>query len=232
MILHARVADYGFALALPASMLAATAMLEWLPRWVTRRGGYGALPRAVGVCLMAGFLVVHLAGSGVFFGPEDASRGKRSRPFLRRRTRRLRGPGGRFLEQEVPAGQSLAALPEGVMLNFLSKRENPTPFVSFMPAELLFFGEQRMLHTFQAHPPDWILMVHRSAEEYGLRFFGRDYGRALDSWVRRNYEVVRLLGKPPLVDRQFGILILRHAPEGISAGKTGGRDGSRGRGVQ
>ena len=51
---------------------------------------------------------------------------------------------------------------------------------------------------FEATPPHLVVLVHRETAEYGQRFFGRDYGRGLDAWVRRNYRPVRTVGDPPL----------------------------------
>ena len=113
------------------------------------------------------------------------------------------------LEERLDSDQTFAALPEGVMLNYLSRRANPTPYVNFMPPELAIFGEQRMLDAFRAAPPDVILLVHKDALEYGTRYFGSDYGRALYAWVKSHYRPVRLIGKPPFErETTFGIRVL------------------------
>jgi hypothetical protein len=37
-----------------------------------------------------------------------------------------------------------------------------------MPIELLTFGEEGILHAFQATPPDLVLLVDRNVSEYGF----------------------------------------------------------------
>ena len=96
-------------------------------------------------------------------------------------------------------GDSLAVLPEGVMLNYLARRPNPTPYYNYMPPELVMFGEQAIVDAFAREPPDWIVMTGRGATEYGFEYLGRGYGESLAEWVRENYALVERLGsdRPP-----------------------------------
>ena len=104
-----------------------------------------------------------------------------------------------------PPDETLAVLPEGVMLNYLARRVNPTGHINFMPPEFVIFGEPRMLAAFQQSPPDWIVLTHKDTREYGVGFFGTGYGRVLYAWVHENYEPVKRFGDPPLEPRsKFG----------------------------
>jgi len=78
-----------------------------------------------------------------------------------------------------------------------------------MPPELAFYGEDRMLAALRAAAPDTIVLVHKDTREYGVRFFGRDYGRRLYAWIRRNYREVATFGARPLRGGRFGIALLR-----------------------
>jgi hypothetical protein len=113
------------------------------------------------------------------------------------------------ISTRIGVNETFAVLPEGVMLNYLSRRVNPTPYINFMPPELTMFGEDHMVATFATHPPDYILLVHKDTSEYGGRFFGFDYGKHLYSWIRTHYRDTRLFGAPPLQGSKFGILLLR-----------------------
>jgi hypothetical protein len=218
MILNTRLFGYGFALALPATLVAAAALIDWAPDALSRRGGWGGLVRWAALLVVAGLTVVHLVPIGVWLR-------QKSYPVASGPNRFYADARGFWVNKALSAlsaqlapDQTLLVLPEGVMLNFLTGRQNPTPYVNFMPPELLMFGEGRILASIQAHPPDFVAVVHREAPEYGLPFFGRDFGSALYAWVRQCYRPVWLLGQPPLVDHQFGILLLRYAPEGRSGG--------------
>ena len=108
----------------------------------------------------------------------------------------------------IREGQTLAVLPEGVMLNFLLRRPNPTPYTNFMPTEVVFFGEAGMLEAFKTRPPDWISLVHKDTSEFGFRFFGQDYGKELFAWIMEAYQPVGVVGSIPLQDNRYGILFL------------------------
>jgi hypothetical protein len=134
---------------------------------------------------------------------------------------------------------TLAVLPEGVMLNYLTRRDNPTPYVVFA-FEVWAFGETNMLAAYETNPPDYIVLVQRDSSEYGVKYFGQQKGYGLDviQWVRRNYSPcgvvdfanptdvrvvtpqggpVHLIGDEPPQSGAFGMQILKRLPPGTSA---------------
>lgn len=66
---------------------------------------------------------------------------------------------------------------------------NPTPYINFMPPELIMFGEDAMVAAFESHPPDWIVLTDRHVPEYGLDLLGTDYGLKITQWMERDYEL-------------------------------------------
>ena len=105
----------------------------------------------------------------------------------------------------------VAVLPEGVMINYLSRRENPTPYTNLMVPELLTFGEDVIQRRFEMTPPDYILLVHKDMKEYGVPYFGSDprNGKALMDWIGTRYTQVEVIGRTPLRDGGYGIAILK-----------------------
>jgi hypothetical protein len=210
MILNARVQHYGFALALPATLLTVAALTGALPAALERRGRAGWVLRLGALALFAGATAAHLDVTRRFLGLKTEVVGRDGDAF--RADAR-----GRFVNAALETyaglaqpGDTLAVLPEGVMLNYLSESVNPTPYVNFMPPELLLFGEARIRAAFEAAPPDWILLVHKDTSEYGFPLFGPDYGTALATWVSQRYAPVRQFGQPPLTPGTvFGIQLLR-----------------------
>lgn len=212
MALSARMYHYGFALAMPAVLLLLLALLDWAPALIDRFGGCGMIFRAAA---LAAVLVATLALLSV----TDAQ--------IRRRTFTV-GTGadvlltdarGRVVDKALEElrfrarpGQTLAVFPEGVMINYLSRLVNPTPYAVFLPVEISLFGEDRMLASLQAHPPDLVMLVHRETGEFGARYFGRDYARSLYTWIGRNYRPISIIGALPFQDGRFGMLLMkRHA---------------------
>jgi Dolichyl-phosphate-mannose-protein mannosyltransferase len=209
MIFKVRVAHYGFGLSMPATLLLVVSIVDWIPRIITRKGGYGALFRAGSLALLVlasqGFLGSferwfrqknYLVGSGA-----DLIRADERGYFV--------APALDEIGRVVAPNDSLVVVPEGVMLNYLSRRVNPTPYLNFMPPELIMFGEGNILAAFKAHPPDYVAVAHKQTEEYGLPYFGKDYGQRIHAWIMENYAQVGLWGEPPLQSSAFGVLLLK-----------------------
>jgi hypothetical protein len=123
-----------------------------------------------------------------------------------------------WLNKNAPPDKTLAVVPEGAMLNYLTRRVNPTGYPVWMPPELEAFGQANMINAFEQHSPDYILLLHRSTSEYHLKYFGQqsEYGRELMQWIRQNYETVYQLGAVPLQTNAFGLQILKRKAEDSS----------------
>jgi hypothetical protein len=214
MILATRVDHYGFALAMPGTVTIVAALVGWLPHEVMRRGRD---PLPIRVWALGALLV--LAGSHLMVVSARTSQ-KTLRVGVGTETIRtdtIRGPTVEralaFLSSRLEPEASALVLPEGSTLNFLSRTPSPTPYINFMPPELIHFGEGRMLDALQARPPQVVLLVHKDPTEYGTGQFGHGFGRRLLAWVLGNYEVVASWGDPPFRDAsEFGIQILERVP--------------------
>ena len=210
IFLNARILQYGFALAMPATLLLVTALVCWIPRRLSQRGANGLVFRGAALGVLVVAIAGHLLAMQPFFedkrsrlgGVDDAFR---VNPGLAR----VLGLTLEDVNARTRPGDSIAVLPEGVMLNFLTRRPTPTPHFSFNPFELLVYGESAMIEALAASPPAAIVLVHHDTSEHGARFLGRDYGRDLMGWIRENYRAARQLGDPPLQPgTRWGVQIL------------------------
>lgn len=226
IVLDARVHHYGFALAMPAGALLAAALASWIPAGLRRLGGSGQVFRwgaaGLGLAAALGFgrvsndfyherqvplavegrqRVVH--GKSIPIG-EDPDR------FWTDARGLILKPALLAIEQIFEPEDTLLVLPEGVMLNYLSRRRTPTRFVNFMPPELILFGEDAMIAELEADPPEGVILLHKSTREYGFEFFGRDYGRDLFAWIGERYRPLGPpIGQPPLEPGTiFGLQVL------------------------
>lgn len=216
IILNCRLFHYGFYLTLPSVTLLITMLIWFLPVWIDKKrsGGYVFRNTMIMIIIViAGHSILisnriykkksFSVGSGsdriVTFHPRISPRGY------------LIDQAVKWLRLNVEQNETFVVLPEGVMLNYLTKRTNPTRYTNFMIPEILSFGEDVILRDFIEHPPDFIVFVHKNTSEYGVGYFGSDpkYGRKIVTWINQNYGTVLLLGKEPFVDKQFGIKILR-----------------------
>jgi hypothetical protein len=210
MILNARIYHYGFALAMPATLLLVLTLSDWVPAALDRLGGHGAVFRAAAfaallvatrayVDITDGQIRLHVnmvsSGADAFLADSRGLYVNKALEALRFRAR---------------PDQTLAVFPEGVMINYLSRHVNPTPYTTFIPVELALFGEDRMVASLQTHPPDYVLVVHRETGEYGVRYFGRDYGRKIHAWITANYRPLGRIGSAPFQDDgRFGMLLMQ-----------------------
>lgn len=214
MILHVRIYHYGFVLAAPATLLLMLALLSWIPAALNRLGGWGGMFQAVSLAIIVVSAGTYLQFQGQRWFVRKIARVSRGANFM---YSDLRGAyvnrALKEIEQFVKPGQTLAAFPEGAMLNFLSGRENPTPYYTFQEAELMLFGEERILAAFRSRPPDFVVLVHYDSSLFGLQFFGRDFGKTLYAWIQENYRDLKLIGSPPLRDKRFGILLMERKRE-------------------
>lgn len=218
MMLNARIYHYGFYLAMPATLVLAVVLVWLVPRWLHNGGGRGAIFRTVATLLLAAGIAVYFgisqrfyrmktleigsSGDAIFaFDPATDWRGKALIDALR-------------ALEATPRDATVAVFPEGVMINYLSRRENPTPYISLMVPEVLTFGESVIQRTFEMAPPDYILLVHKDTTEYGVPYFGSDLrnGQAIMDWIGRRYTTVEVIGRTPLREGGYGIAILKASP--------------------
>jgi len=208
---NVRLYHYGFALAMPGTMVLIAAVLAWIPAWIERHGGSGAVfaAGALGVLLVAGQDLVALVGWRYQSRTHSVGRGVDA--FQDGSKAVCVAAVLADLSKRMTPDETLAVVPEGVMLNYLARRRASTPHINFMPIELILYDEDRMIADFQRNPPDFIAVAHKHTVEYGLPLFGMDYGVALFNWVKANYTLLGRCGEAPLREpSEFGIDILEH----------------------
>jgi hypothetical protein len=220
MGLNTRITHYGVFLAMPAFLSAIYLLLYLLPRWLERRGlGAGSFRAAMVILLLTGLarLVIH---SSLFYKDKDLAVGPPPDRIMTYNpavapTGAAMASAADWIETHTAPTNTLAVIPEGAMLNYLTRRRNPTPYTLFM-FEVWVFGEQTMLAAYQRNPPDYIVLIHRDSSELGVPYFGlkKGYGFDMMQWINRNYEAVQLIGSEPLKTNAFGIKILRRSVHG------------------
>jgi hypothetical protein len=213
-----RISQYGFTLAMPATLLLAALAVGVLPGWLRARRGGGQVACALALAALAGFAAFHWRQADRLYARMDFPLGRGADAILAPDPRlharsQVMADTLAWLERHTAPDSTLLVLPEGVMLNYWLRRENPIRFNLFLPTELEAFGEDRMLRELEAHPPDTIVLAHRLPEEFGVGPFGEDprNGRALLAWVRAHYRRAAGFGPEPFGAAGFGTRILVRA---------------------
>ena len=219
MGLFARIWHCGFALVMPAFVITVYFLLWLLPGLQERRFQVPAkyLRATFVLTLLAGFMLLfnrsqewyHLKGETVgrdgdkivTFGPSvDVSEGIKVALD--------------WVDKNVPPDGTLAVLPSGVMLNYLSGRINPTPCLFWDPNSMAVFGQATMTARFKAAPPDYVLVLEQDQSEFGVKYLGGTpgYGVELMQWIKQNYKAAVIIGNEPLRDGHFGVEIFKRLP--------------------
>ena len=217
VLLHARVELYGFYLAMPAVLLLVMCLIHWLPKWLASRYGSGATFRMIAIGVVAAGVVYHVAWSQEVYAWKDFAIGTRGDAMVTFDPKAfpptaVTDEALRWIDAHVPAGATLAALPEGITLNYLSRRPTSVPVINYMMTEMIVFGEDGMVRAFDEHPPDYVVLVQKDTSEFGVGPFGTDphYGQRIMAWVGQHYEKATIIGAEPFHGRDFGIEILKH----------------------
>jgi hypothetical protein len=223
--LAARIDHYGFALAMPATLLLVAGLTAGLPRLLP--AGRGAVAGALAAAAVAAALVAIVGQSAARLVPKELPVARGADQLLAARPpSSLRGERVALalsrLEVLLPADATLLVLPEGSSLNYWLRRRNPSRYLLFLPTEIAAFGEAAMLADLEAEPPDFAVLAHRDAGEFGVGAFGRDprNGRRLRAWLDAHYERVERIGPEPFGSDGFGLVILRRRP-GVGASVYG-----------
>jgi hypothetical protein len=223
MILNTRLSHYGFVLAMPATLLLIASLVAWIPDALQRRFGRGELFRALAAGAVVAGVVFHLRDANRHYEIKDFRIGEGAdamlveNPRIQSRGRIIAQTLG-HLRAIMPPAATLLVLPDGVGINYRLRRVNPTRFTLFLPAEFGDLGGQAaVVANLRAHSPDFIVLVHRNHEEFGVGPFGADprNGRAIMRWVGRHYRRVERFGEEPFQGRGFGTVILRRREERV-----------------
>lgn len=208
MILHTRFQHYGFGLALPAALVMVVVLLDWLPRRLDHMGGYGGALRAAGLAYVLVAITMYLEVVDVRLGAKTTLVAHGTDAFYADARGRVVNDALAVIERDIAPDQTLSVMPEGVMLNYLARRLNPTPYYNLMPIEMDMLGPDRIRASLRDHPPDYIALAHKNTSEYGVRFFGQDYAQDIFQWIRSNYHPLELVGAAPFTSTRFGILFV------------------------
>lgn len=189
MGLKASAYHYGFVLAWPATAVLICAVIRHLPDWIESRGGSRLIPQAAGLAawLVAGAAILRADGirfsqatTVVAAGTADEFRGDERAAGVADLCARI--------ERIVPANGSIVVLPQGLMVNYLTRRVSPIRCINFMPPEVLALGEANVLSEFKRNPPDAVVLTPAVIENGHFTLDDRDpYGANTLAWVMRNY---------------------------------------------
>jgi hypothetical protein len=111
--------------------------------------------------------------------------------------------------------RSLLVIPEGIMLNYLTRLPNSIPNYFFQPFVLANGGDDKIVNRLTTSPPDRIVVLSRDLREYGVPRFGasREHGRKILEFLAQNYHTIHAFGEPDVFDPEgLGFVVLARRP--------------------
>ena len=180
---------YGFVLAWPATAVLVCAVTRDIPAWVDRHGGAGQVVRSVG-------LSAWLIGVGAILFSDHHNFEKKKSILFPGTPDEFRGDGNGVqvqiacekIDHLIPKSGTVMVLPQGLMINYLTRRASPSRYENFMPPEVLAVGEQTILDDVKKHPPDVIVLNPAVMRDGFFTLDDRDaYGAETYRWVLENY---------------------------------------------
>jgi hypothetical protein len=213
MILNVRFYHYGFALAMPAALVMIILMLYYIPDFISR---YGNKIVAMGFTGLFIFLTMlfYFNYTKSFYDMKSYSIAS-GRDRLLTFNEKIFGYGPiinktlAYIDQSMSGDDSFIVMPDGVMLNYLSRKNNPSRYFEFTPNIVEAIGEEKIIHEISLTPPSFIILSKKDTSEHGATYFGFDYARNIYSWITDNYDKVFSAGDGTLTGNDFGITIYK-----------------------
>jgi len=198
ILLNVNPGHYGFVLAMPGTIFLGMLLVTHIPYAGRKKFYHPKIFRTLALILILGVLVVYFRYSKTIYRLMNyqISQGKDS--FLAEDNSLnfksvLVDKLVQWVDQNTSSADTIVIIPEGVMVNYLSRRVNPIGVLDFSPVAIAMNGEDKIIDLLNRHPPSYIILINRDMQEHGGRSWGVDFGRKIDQWIRVNYEQVSLL---------------------------------------
>lgn len=215
MILHVRIYQYGFVLAMPATISLVVFLIYFVPKVLLIKTGGGNLFRRLAIFIFVAFSVYTLVLSGRHYNKKDfllgaggdrfMTYGRDTEPFSWAIDKMIQ-----YININISAQKKITVMPEGVMINYLTRRPAPIPFIVFLPVELSMVGEKAIINALEKHPADYVVLIDRPTPEYNVQLFGTDYnyGYLIMNWIKTQYNQVYFISYELTNYPQYGIYLL------------------------
>ncbi len=226
MILRVTINVYGFALSMPATLVVVAGLVYHVPRLAAKNAQSTTFIRALSIILVAVFLVVEI-------GAISDTYLIRNYPIATDKEEIITfdavlNPEGpvinetiKKINETVKPNENFLVIPEGILLNYLTRRDNPSPYTAFLLGDLVMHHEEKMVERLNRRLPDYVILIDRSVGEWGFKKFGVDTGTKISGWVTKNYVPVCTIGNIPFQGSQLcnGVIIAKRGTPDSSVWK-------------
>lgn len=209
MILNVHVWHYGFVLAMPGALLLGMLFVHYAPQWGKNKWYAPQIFRALALALIAAMILGHMKCSYNFYHRMNYKIGTGNDSFWAEDPNSNPGPAIleetlEWVEKSTKPIDTVVVIPDGCMINYLSRRKNPTPYLEFTPLRVWGEGDDRIINVLQKKKPDYIIILDMDMSQFGAKSFGNDYGKGIFQWITLNYgEVFNVRGASIIMKRRY-----------------------------
>jgi len=226
VILHVRIDVYGFALTMPATLVVVAGLVYHVPRLVAKNAQSTTFIRALSSILVAMFLMMQISAiSGTYLIRNYPIATGKERIVTFDATLNIEGPvidaTLKKINETIKPNENFLVIPEGILLNYLTRRESPSPYTSFLLGDLAMHNEEKMVERLTRQLPDYVILIDRSVIEWGFKKFGVDTGTKISAWVTKNYVPIYGIGNIPFQGSYLcnGVIIAKRGTPDSNAWK-------------
>lgn len=208
MALFARVYHFGFFQAAPAGMVIAAVMAAAIPRWTGKGRAGHVLAAACGLFVLTlGCASIAAKSNGIRSEQTQVVGSGADLFYAFNRDIDTVGPLVDWVVKRLAAEPpgTLLVLPDGLSINFLTRR------VSALPGVGGDHPEESQVERLRQSPPDYVVLISLDLTDHGIPHYGApgNPGYLFLQWVNQNYTPVASWGAPFSGTNLKGASILR-----------------------
>ncbi len=94
-----------------------------------------------------------------------------------------------YIYKNTKEDNTVLMLPEGCIINFITKRPTNTKLYHLIPNHIAALGESNVVQEFQTNPPDFIMLNNVNYGMYGKPFICKDFGLNICKFIYENYQL-------------------------------------------
>jgi hypothetical protein len=226
VILRVTINVYGFALTMPATLVAVAGLVYHVPRLATKNAQSTKFIRALSIILVAMYLVLEIGViSDTYLIRNYPIATDKEKIITFDAALNMEGPviseTLKKINETIKPNENFLVIPEGILLNYLTRRDSLSPYTSFLLGDLVMHHEEKMVERLSRRLPDYVILVDRSVGEWGFKKFGVDTGTKISEWVIKNYVPIYSIGDIPFQSSQLcrGVIIAKRGTPDSNAWK-------------
>lgn len=114
-----------------------------------------------------------------------------------------------FISANSDSNATLLVVPEGLMLNYWTRRKHPLWLLDLLPVSLNL-DRGPVVSNLESDAPDVVVFISRDLKEFGFKFYGDNEasGRAIIEWMKSRYKLEAAAGEYPFQEHGAGVWLL------------------------